>query len=103
LVSLSVTGKPVRVLYLPSGAQHWGSRQAHDLRYQSQRDGGWERAAIRLLARAGSPMACTALRDRNLLGLLDERRWERHEEGRARRNEVRRLVRKQRQPSALVK
>lgn len=37
-----------------------------------------------------------AEQDRNLLGLIDERRWERREEGRARRNEVRRLARKQR-------
>jgi hypothetical protein len=90
------TGNCVRVLYLPAGAKLWGSREAYRLRYQSQRDRGWERAAIGLLARIGSPMAFAALRDPNLLGLLDERRWERREEGRARRNEIRRIARKQR-------
>lgn len=90
------TGKPARVLYLPPGGKFWGSRNAYRLCYQSQRDGGWERAVIGLLARYGSPMALAAQQDRNLLGLIDDRCWERREEGRVRRNEVRRLARKQR-------
>lgn len=89
----------VCALYLPSGARLWGGRAAHGLAYQSQRDGGWERFALQWLTRAGSPLAHAALQDRALLGLVDDRKWERRRENRQRRNQVRCIARRQRKRS----
>ena len=95
------TGKRVRALYLPPGAKRWGSRGAYNLVYQSQRESGRDRAVFRMLAKRGpwlrDPLLAAALDDaRDPFGFQEDRRWERRCEARKRRNEVRRIARRQR-------
>ena len=95
------TGKRVRVLYLPPGAQRWGGRRAYKLTYQSQRESGQGRALLRLLLRHGGwpgdpAAALAALHDPDPFGFREEARWERREEARERRNHLRRIARRQR-------
>lgn len=97
-----LTGARVRALYLPPGAKLWGSRGGHDLVYQSQRESGRDRAVFRMLTRRGpwpgDPLLAAALEDaRDPFGFAEDRRWERRCEARKRRNEVRRIVRRQRE------
>jgi hypothetical protein len=92
------TGARVRALFLPPGARLWGSRGAYGLVYQSQREGGSDRAVLRMLAKAGrwpgDPNLAAAHEDvRDPFGFREERRWQRREEARKRRNEVRRIAR----------
>lgn len=96
-----ISGARVRALYLPPGAKLWGSRGGHDLVYQSQRESGRDRAVFRMLTKRGpwlgDPLLAAALKDaRDPFGFQEERRWERRCEARKRRNEVRRIVRRQR-------
>ncbi len=96
-----LSGARVRALYLRPGAKVWGSRRGHDLVYQSQRESGRDRAVFRMLAKRGpwprDPKLAAALDDaRDPFGFQEERRWERRCEARKRRNEVRRIVRRQR-------
>lgn len=91
-----LTGARVRALYLPPAAKLWGSRHAHKLTYQSQRESGQGRALLRLLARYGAwprnPKLATALmNERDPFGFAEERRWE----ARKRRNAVRAIARRQ--------
>ena len=90
-----VSGMRVRVLYLPAGAQRWGSRHAYKLTYQSQRDCGLEHSIMRLLAHAGSPLAQGDMRQHGVRALREDRLWQRREERRDRRNAVRRVARSQ--------
>ncbi len=91
-----LTGARVRALFLPPGAKLWGGRRAHELAYQSSRESGQERAMLRLLSRHGSWPGDPALRARDPFGFREQRNWERRQEARARRNEVRRIARRQR-------
>jgi hypothetical protein len=91
------TSKAVRALYLPPGARLWGSRHAYSLRYQSQREGGKDRALFRMLSRHGSwpedePLRL-ALLDRDPFGFRKEAGVQRRGDARIRRNEIRRIAR----------
>ena len=92
------TGTLVRTLFLPPGAMLWGSRRHHKLTYQSQRESGRDAAIFRLLTRHSGPddaLVRYATRcGRDPFGFSEERRWERREQGRARRNEIRRIARR---------
>lgn len=94
------TARWVRAVYLPNGAKLWGSRHAYRLRYQSQRETDLGKAMLRLLLRYGSTGAdaslATAIDAHDPLGFREERRCEKLEEARARRNHMRRLMRRER-------
>ncbi len=96
-----LSGARVRALYLPPGANLWGSRGAHDLVYQSRRESGRDRAFFRMLTKRGpwpgDRLLAAPLEDaRDPFGFQEERRWERRCEARKRRNEVRKIGRRQR-------
>ena len=101
------TGRRVRALYLPPGGRRFLSRQAYQLVYQSTRESGLGRAILRILAR-GERDPVRARHWRTLaskggdpLGFLDDRRHAVREEGRRRRNAVRRIRRGERRREGL--
>lgn len=99
-----LTGARARALYLPPGAKLWGSRKAHKLAFQSQRESGQGKALARLLMRSGDwprdkGLAAALMNDRDPFGFEEERRWERRMDASKRRNQVRAIARRQRQTS----